>query len=81
MIEAIKDDKTIIERMKAAGIQDEIAASIKLGRDSAVIKGDELYCWCGGDGKGFDTGYLYFRSSNPIELLIIAARLLAGSRP
>lgn len=76
MIEVIKDDKTIIERMKAAGIHDEIASRIKLGRDSVAIHGDELFCWCGGDGSGFDTGFLYFRSSNPVDLLNIAARLL-----
>lgn len=82
MIEILTDDKIIIKRMKkTAGLHDKILASVKQGRDSAFVNGDELFYWFGGTGDGVDTGYMYFRSNNPIELLEITARLLGGVKP
>lgn len=67
-----RDDKSIIKRMKALGIWKKMQAMSKLGQTVSILNDDELFIW---HGDPVDSGYSFFKSSNPAELLLLVAEV------
>jgi hypothetical protein len=72
---ACRDDKVIMKRMKKVGIWTKMHELSKSGETITVLTGPELFIWHGVPG---DSGYTYFQSDNPSELLLLACQALGN---
>lgn len=70
---ACSDDKVFIKRMKQLGIWKKMKEQSKLGKTITILTGFELFIWHGVPG---DSGYTFFKSDNPGELIMLAGRAL-----
>jgi hypothetical protein len=75
IILACRDDEAIIRRMKKVGIWEPMKENSRLGETITILRGSELFIWLGLLG---DSGYVYFKSDNPAELLVLAAQALSN---
>lgn len=70
-----RNDKDIIKRMKAVGIWKEMKAISKPGEAASILNGDELFIWHGAPG---DSGYTFFKSSDPVDLMLLIGALFGN---
>lgn len=69
---ACRDDESIIKRMKQIGIWEKMNKLSITSETASIINGNELFIW---HGDPMDSGYSHFKSSNPVELLLLVAKV------
>ena len=75
IILACRDDEAIRRRMKKVGIWETMEEKSRIGETITIFRVNELFIWLGLLG---DSGYVYFNSDNPAELLVLAAQALGN---